>query len=277
MNYIHIWKNRFQKFLDNPKAVLPFLKKRFYYNYIADKQLSCYKDFVFLDYKHTLDDIIDNNKSIVRFGDELFDMLQGIGLYYGNWHQKYSPSLAKRLKEVISSQDPHLLICFNPELILKTKEEFKRDGIPEQYQFWTNSKMFLKDYCHKNIIYGSALCFTPRYNTNLNFQKLKNFFLKKHIIILTSNIKRFKNISLGKTTNLLETPSSNAWQEYDTIKESLLALIHSKNVPSNEILVLVSMGSAAKVLVYDLTQLEITAWDTGQFFDLAFKEFNKIS
>ena len=277
MNYTYIWKNRFQKFLDNPKAVLPFLKKRFYYNYIADKQLSYYKDFTFLDYENTINDIIDNNRSIVRFGDELFDMLQGIGLYYGNWHQKYSPELAKRLKEIISSRDPRILVCFNPGLILKTKEEFKEDGISEQYQFWTNSKMFLKDYYHKDITYGSALCFTPRYNTNLSFQKLKNFFLKKHIIILTSNIDRFKNISLGKTTSFLEAPSSNAWQKYDTIKESLLSLIHSKNVPKNEVLVLVSMGSAAKVLVYDLAQLGITAWDTGQFFDLAFKEINKIS
>ena len=32
-------------------------------------------------------------------------MIQGIGLYYGNWHQKYAPDLAKRLKEIVSSRD----------------------------------------------------------------------------------------------------------------------------------------------------------------------------
>ncbi|MFH1188277.1 MAG: GT-D fold domain-containing glycosyltransferase [bacterium] len=276
MSDICIWKNRLQKFLDNPKALLPFLKKRLHYNRIADKQLPYYKDFKFFDYEHTIDDIITHNKSIVRFGDELFDMLQGIGLYYGNWRQKYSPDLAKRLREVISSRDPRILVCFNPEFILKTKEDFEREGIPEQYQFWTNSKIFLKDYYHKDVIYGSALCFTPRYNTRLDFQKLKYFFLKKHIIILTSGIERFRDVALGRTTELLEAPASDAWQKYDMIKESLLSLIGTKGVSKNEILVLVSMGSAAKVLVFDLTQLGYTAWDTGQFFDLAFREIKKI-
>ena len=45
----------------------------------------------------------------------------------------------------------------------------------------------------------------------------------------------------------------------------------------NEILILISMGSAAKVLVYDLMKLNYTAWDTGQFFDLAFKEIKNLS
>ena len=153
---LYIWKNRFQKFLDNPKAVFPFLKKRLYYNFIADKQLPRYVDFKYLNYEQTIDNIINNNKSIVRFGDELFDMLQGIGLYYGNWRQKYDQKLAEKMKEVISSRNPRMLVCFNPEFILKDKRWFKDRGIPEQYHLWINSKIFLKDYYHKDTIYESS-------------------------------------------------------------------------------------------------------------------------
>lgn len=277
MNHVSVWKNRFQKFLDNPKAVIPFLKKKLYYNFIADQQLPYYADFKYLNYQQTLDNIIDNNRSIVRFGDELFDMLQGIGLYYGDWRQKYTPELAKRMKEVISSSDLRLLVCFNPEFILKTKEEFARDGIAEQYQFWTNSKMFLKDYYHKDVMYGSALCFTPRYNKNIDYGKLKDFFLKKHVVIITSNIQRFRSISLGKTTDFIEAPRSDAWQQYENIKKTALSLIEEKKYPHHEILFLISMGSAAKVLTYDLTKLGFTTWDTGQFFDLAAKEITNLS
>lgn len=273
---VSIWKNRFQKFLDNPKAVVPFFKKKLYYNFIADRQLPYYADFKYLNYQQTLDDIIDNNKSIVRFGDELFDMLQGVGLYYGDWRQKYTPELAARLKEVISSSGPRLLVCFNPELILKTKKEFEQDGIPEQHQFWTNSKMFLKDYYRKDVVYGSALCFTPRYNKNIDYQKLKRFFQTRHIIIITSSIERFHGMLLGKTTDFIEVPKSDAWQQYDSIKKATLVLVEEKKYLKQNVLFLISMGSAAKVLVYDLTKMDYTAWDTGQFFDLAFKEIKKL-
>jgi hypothetical protein len=202
-------------------------------------------------------------------------MLHGIGLYYGNWRQKYDSKLEGRLKEIISSKDPRILVCFNPEFILKTKAEFKVAGIPNEYQFWTNSKMFLKDYYHKDVIYGSALCFNPKYNTHIDYQKLKTFFLTKNVIIIASNIKRFENIKLGKTTDLIEGPASDAWQHYDEIKDSLFAMIQNKNYDKKDILVLASTSTASKILTYDLTKLGYTSWDTGQFFDLAFKEIQK--
>lgn len=271
-----VWKNRYHKFLDNPRAIFAFLKKHLYYVFIADAQLAHYKNFKFYDYKQTINEIIDKNRSIVRFGDELFDMLQGIGLYYNDWHQSYDPLLAQRLKEIISSKDPRILVCFNPEFILKTQEDFSREGIPEQWQFWVNSKIFLKNFYHKDIVYGSALCFTPRYNKHINFHQLKAFFEKKHIVIITSNTHRFKGLRLGKTTDLLEAPQSNAWGHYDTIKNTLFSLLHENSYLPDTTLVLISIGSAAKVLVYDTTLHGYTAWDTGQFFDLASKEIAKM-
>jgi hypothetical protein len=275
MNHFKIWKQRLQKFIDNPYAISPFLKKRLYYNHIADRYIDYYADFKYLNYSETLQEIIYKQKSVVRFGDELFDMLQGIGLYYGDWRQKYDPELSKRLKDIISSRNPNLLICFNPEFILKTKSEFKEAGILDQYQFWTNSKIFLKDYYHPDIVYGSALCFHPRYNKEINFRELKNFFSTKHIYIVTSNITRFQHVKLGTTTTLLEIPASDAWERYDYVKRQLLSLLNT-SPDKSKILVLVSMASAAKVLVYDLVNLGYTAWDTGQFFDLAYQEIEKL-
>ena len=272
MSFSYVWGNRFKKFIDNPQAIIPFIKKRVYYNFIADNQLPYYKDFKYKNYEETIDDLIENNKSLVRFGDELFDMLQGIGLYFGTWRQKYDPLLAEKMKEVISSHDPRLLVAFNPEFILKTKQEFKDVGIPEQYQFWTNSKMFLKDYYHKDMVYGSALCFNPQFNKHINFDKILSFFKRKHIIIVSSRIDRFKNVHLGITTDFIECPESDSWDKYDEIKQKVLSLIEEKGYTEQDTLILMSMSSAGKVLVYELTKRGYTSWDTGQFFDLAFKE-----
>lgn len=273
---LYIWKNRLSKFIDNPMAVWPFLKKRLYFNLVADRYLKYYDTFKFLGYNETIDAAIDGNRSIVRFGDELFDMLQGIGLYFGNWRQRYRPELARRLKEVISSEDARLLICFNPELILKTKKEFREMGIPKEYQFWTNSRVFLKDYYHPHVVYGSALCFHPRYNPDIDFKKLGAYFSSKDVIIVTTATERFKDLSLGKTTAFIEAPASDAWDEYGRMYGAVMAHIEENRLSRQDVLVLISMGSAAKVMVFDLMKDGYVAWDTGQFFDLAAKRIKEL-
>ena len=137
-----------------------------------------------------------------------------------------------------------------------TKNIFK-ELLPQRYYLWQRS--------------------LPQGITRILTTKIQRFFQTKHIIIITSNIERFQSMSLGKTTDFINTPQSDAWQSYKIIKQSLLSLIKEKNFSQNEILILISMGSAAKVLVYDLMKLNYTAWDTGQFFDLAFKEIKNLS
>lgn len=272
-----IWRNRVNKFLDNPLAIFPFLKKRLFYNYIADKQISTYRDCKYLDYDETIHEIVTNNRSIIRFGDELFDMLQGIGLYYGDWYQKYDPDLAKRLREVLNSSDPRILVCFNFEFILKSKKEFKEEGIPEQYQFWTNSKMFLKNYLHPEQVYGSALSFNIQYNPGLDFNKLEKFIENKNVVIITSNIERFKDIKLGKTTDFIDCPASDVWKHYSYIYDKATSIVKEKGYTKENVLFFVSLASTAKILVFDLTKEGYVAWDTGQFFDLAAEKIRKIS
>lgn len=273
MASIEIWKKRYQKFLDNPKAIIPFAVKRLYYNHIADKQLPAYENFKYLDFNETITEIIENNRSIVRFGDELFDMLQGIGLYYGDWRQKYDPALAKRMEEVIQSRNPKLLVCFNPHFILKTKEEFEKMGIPDEYYFWTNSKIFLKNYYHPDQVYGNSHCFTEKYNTNIDYDYILNHMSDKHVILMTSNTARFGDFALGKSTDYIEAPKSDAWDEYDRLFKEVLKI--ATKYQKDELLILISMGSAAKVMTLDLTEIGYTVWDTGQFFDFAFEKFRK--
>lgn len=265
-----IWSNRIKKFQDHPLAIFPFLRKYLYYNHCGDMYISHYKNVHFLTYEQTIDEILYHNKSIVRFGDDVFDFLLGIGLYFNNWRQKYNPSLALRLREVLSSSIPNLLVCFNPEFILKTKIEFEAMGIGEQYHFWTHSRVFLKDYIHSEQSYGSALSFQERYNTNIPYDKLVNHLKTKHLVIVASNISRFNNQQLGITTQYVNAPSSDAWSEYETIMQKVYSCV--VKIPKSDVLVLTSLGPTSKVMVYDLAKVGYTAWDTGQFFDLALKE-----
>ncbi|MCB9819639.1 DUF1792 domain-containing protein [Candidatus Nomurabacteria bacterium] len=267
MRQFIIWRNRFRKFSDYPAAVIPFLKKRLYYNWVADSYLPHYKDVKFLDYQETIKTLLEENKSFVRFGDDVFDMIQGIGLYFNDWRQKYEPDLANRLKEVLASSHPRLLVGFNPELILLTKEEFRKKGIPEEYQYWTHSKIFMKDYINPGQVYGSTLCFQERYNKDIDYGQLLNHLKSKHLVIVASNIQRFDNAALGLSTDYVEGPSSDAWSNYSDILDSVRKVL--RKYPNDKVLVLSSLGPTTKVMTYDLTKEGYTVWDTGQLFDLA--------
>lgn len=256
-----------RKFVDYPLAVVPFLKKRLYYNWVSDSYLTYYKDIKFLNYQETIDTLINQNMSFVRFGDDVFDMLQGIGLYFNGWRQKYEPDLAERLKEVLSSCNPRLLVGFNPEFILLSKRQFKEKGIPKEYQYWTHSKVFMKDYINLGQVYGSALCFQERYNKNINHQQILDHLKTKHLIIVASNTKRFKNAKFGLTTDYVEGPSSDAWSNYKDILSRVSNA--ASQYPKEDVLVLSALGPTTKVMTFDLTKVGYAVWDTGQLFDLA--------
>ncbi|MEZ4103675.1 MAG: GT-D fold domain-containing glycosyltransferase [Candidatus Paceibacterota bacterium] len=267
MSTLYIWKNRLRKFIDHPPALVPFVKKYLYYNQVADSYIDHYKDVRFLNYDETVNEILNNNKSIVRFGDEVFDMLLGVGLYFDNWHQTYHPLLAERLKEVLSSDHPDLLVCFNPEFILKTKAGFEAEGIGEQHHFWTNSKIYLKDYINKDQVYGSALTFHGRYNKGLPYDNLIDHLKTKNLVIVASNTARFQDQQLGLKTFYVEGPSSDAWLQYDQLMKEVRNVVST--LPKADTLIMTSLGPTSKVMTLDLVREGYTVWDTGQFFDLA--------
>lgn len=267
MQQLKVWRNRLHKFYDYPAAIIPFLKKQLYYRWVSDRYIPLYRPVRFLSYDETIKELLTQNCSIVRFGDEVFDMLLGIGLYFNNWRQQYDAALAIRLKEVLASADDRLLVCFNPELILKTKAEMDAEGIGWQHQFWTNSRVYLKDYIHIDRVYGSALSFHERYNLALPYEEIIEHMRHKHLIIVASNTTRFKGQQFGLTTTYIEAPQSDAWSQYDSLLSNVLR--EANKYDKESVLVLASIGPAAKVMVYDLTKAGYTAWDTGQFFDLA--------
>ena len=74
--FMYVAHMTLRKFLDNPISIFPFLKKYMYSRFVADSMIPLYEGHKFLDYAVTLDYAIEKNVTLIRFGDELFDMLQ---------------------------------------------------------------------------------------------------------------------------------------------------------------------------------------------------------
>lgn len=273
-----MWQNRLSKFLDNPLIFLSFVRARFWYRLVADRRSLSYRAVRFLSASETIEEIVNNDRSIIRVGDGTFGYLSGASIYFNDWQFRYDRKFAKNLERVIAKgQTENILFSYPYRFILDTKADFKKRGAENEWPIWVTAKATLRKYVKPGHTYGDALCFHPRYNPEIDFKLLKQYFLTKNIIIITANVARFKDIQLGKSTTLIEAPGSDAWLNYLELENQALDLVNKNNWSSKEVLFMISAAEAAKIMVYDLTKEGYTAWDTGQFFDLAAKEINALN
>ncbi len=272
-----MWKQRLKKFIDNPLFALAFLRTKLQWKPHADDNIKEYSSYIFLSGKDTIAAITSTDRSIIRVGDGTFGYLLGSSIYFNNWHFRYNHTFAKKLEHVMKNgQDNNILFCYPHTFVKKTKAEFESEGIGAEWGIWTPAKIMLRKFLRTDKQYGDSVCFHPRYNSNIDFFAIKKYLNTKHVIIITSNTERFKDIKLGQSTTLIEAPSSDAWQVYEDLEKKGLAAAGALKVPKNEILFMISAAEAAKVMIYDLTKLGYTAWDTGQFFDMAAKEITAL-
>ncbi len=272
-----MWRHRLKKFTDNPLVVFTFARNHLYYTFIADKWSASYDESVFISSEETIAKITSSDTSLIRIGDGTFGYLLGASIYFNNWHFRYNRTFARKLEEALQAgQSENILFCFPHPYILKSRQEFIAEGIAAEWRIWVAAKVLVAKYLRKSRLYGNSFCFHPKHNPNIDFTALKSYLTKKHIIIITSHISRFESISLGQSTSFVEAPASDAWQVYTSLEEQTLAIIKRNDWSPKDVLVLVSAAEAAKVIVYDLTKSGYTAWDTGQFFDLASQEIKNI-
>lgn len=270
-----MWKQRVKKFIDNPFVALSYLRNRLWYRFIADKISSTYRAQVnFISGAETIAKLVEKDTSLIRIGDGTFGYLMGSSIYFNSWQFVFNRAFNKKLREALKQgQGENILFCVPHTFITKSKGQFASEGIKAEWPIWTAAKVMLKDYLIPGHTYGDATCFHPRYNPNINFLALKKYLDTKHVIIATSGLDRFKELHIGKSTTLVEAPSSDAWQVYKQLENAITTKIKELGLAKNETLIMISAAEAAKVMIYNLSNQGYTAWDTGQFFDLAAKEF----
>jgi len=271
-------KERFKKFVDNPLVVFSHLRKYFFWTLIADKASNNYKSFTFLNEIETIEEITSKNISLIRVGDGTFGYLSGSSIYFNNWEFRYNRTFAKKLDLILKNgQNENILLCFPHQFILKTKQKFTKEKIENEWHIWITAKILLGRYLIPGHHYGSSFCFHPKHNPNIDFAALRKYISSKNVIIISSNVDRFADVKLGLSTTLIEAPSSDAWKVYESLEEKTLTTIKNNNWSHSEVLIMVSAAEAAKVIVFNLASAGYTAWDTGQFFDLAAKEFSTLA
>jgi glycosyltransferase family protein len=215
--------------------------------------------------EETLDKIINERCSIARFGDGEFACMNQSRISY---HDP-SKDLAERLKEVISSDLPNLLIglhdCFGSlDCYVPYSKRFFR-----KYMFKKRQKIY--SYLDMNRIYYNA--FFNRCYINFNktdeyyqrcytyFERLKEIWKNRDVVLFESQEARLgvaDDIFDGtkSVSRIIFCPIKNAFKKYNEILSAF-------NDIKADNLVLLALGPTATVLAYDLCKKGYQAVDIG--------------
>lgn len=215
--------------------------------------------------EETLDKIINDKCSISRFGDGEFACMNYSRIAF------HDPSeyLAERLKEVLSSDLPNLLIglpdCFGSlDCYVPYTRKFWR-------KYMSKKRQMTYSFLNMNRVYYNA--FFNRYYLNFNktdkhyqrcsiyIKKLKEIWKNRDVVLFEGHEARLgvgNDILDGakSISRILFCPVRNAFKKYDQI----LSAFDDIN-PDN--LILVSLGPTATVLAYDLCKRGYQAVDFG--------------
>lgn len=221
----------------------------------------------------TLDKILQGRCSISRFGDGEFRIMEGGRINF----QACSPKLALRLREVIASDIPNLLIGLPPCFGVLD------DYLPPVSDFWikwmSRKREMVYSYLDMNRVYNDAF-FTRVYIQNHKtdehykksgdrFEKIKKMWAGRDTVICEGEGTRFGmfNDLLDDATSIsrILCPARNAFDKYDEILSAF-------NDVSTDKLILIALGPTATVLTYDLCNRGHQAIDIGQL-DLDYEWF----
>lgn len=220
-------------------------------------------DISVMSIDETLDELMKTEKSLIRFGDGEFNIMNGYSIAF----QEYNEELARGMKEILlTANQEEMLLCM-PEVFKAFKGEFPLDYNSEI--FWKKEldryADFFQEYCQSKT-YGSAFISRPYiYSKDKTrafdqFKKMKQLFEGKDLLIVEGATSRsgVGNDLFDKANSIkrIICPSHNAFSKIQEIKENILE--HSEGR-----LILLMLGPSAKVLAYQLTQQGYRTLDLG--------------
>lgn len=208
----------------------------------------------------TIDEIVDNKRSIARFGDGEIKLAAGRTISF----QECSPFIKRKMREVLSSDVDGLMIGIAD--IFGKGERY--DDATNSY--WKKHLARFRGVWYKYLIKGKKY-----YNASMTrqyiglrhkaesgeiFEHIKRIWDGRDIVIIEGEMSR-----LGVGNDLLDNarsikrilgPSKQAFSKYDEILKEAEKL-------DKDVLILLALGPAATCLAYDLHRLGYQAVDIG--------------
>ncbi len=226
-----------------------------------------------LGFEDTVKEIICNHKSISRFGDGEFSLMENV---QRQPFQEQNDLLSLRLKEVIASNLDNLLIGipdhygslteYTAEAAFGIRNYLTRETRMQNYKYFSSEKTYYNSYFSRPyVIYADS-----QWNAAKRFNKIKSIWENRDVIIVEGAHSRcgVNNdlLSNVKSIRRILAPATSSFRAYDCLLSSAIA-----NASSDTMFLLV-LGPTASVLSYDLCVQGFQAIDLGHT-DLEYEWF----
>ncbi len=227
-----------------------------------------------LEIEESLRRLINEKKSIARFGDEEFNLIMRTVKY-----QELDPKLCDRLEEILKAKQEHCIIAI-PEVInefnnlTEESEAFWIKNMDKTRETWIKYLNTDMEYCTSNLT-KPYVRHKDRSNSGKYFDILKEVWKDRDVLICEG-----EQTQIGVGNDLLDNaksikriifPSEDVFSKYDEIIERL-------SQESKDTLIIIALGTIAPVLAYDLSNEGYQALDLGNFdieYELYIKNIDK--
>ncbi len=208
-----------------------------------------YKKPKVLSIEDTINKVINENLSVIRFGDGEISLIDGLDLAF----QKYNQDLVKKIEKIIKIKNKKLLICIpgiweNLDTLMKYAYHFNMHHVYRYKHIWNNLISYEETYGDTNMT-RHYLGYKDKSRARENFNKLFSIWENKDVVLIEGEKSRLGvgNDMFDKTKSMkrILCPPENAYDKYEEIKKETLKIEKDK-------LILISLGPTAKVLAYDL-------------------------
>lgn len=208
----------------------------------------------------TLDYVIKNKSSLVRFGDGEVNLMWGLPIPY----QNHDLELANQLKHIVGLESDEKLVVCLPDAF-DDRFVFTWWATPFWKEHMNVYMDFYKELC-KGSWYGSTFISRPyidyedKSKAKGQFEKLKSIWENRDILIVEGITSRsgvgndlFDKV---KSVKRIICPSHNAYSRIEEIQEAVLQYAENR-------LILCMLGPTAKVLAYHLSRKGYQVLDIG--------------
>lgn len=211
----------------------------------------------------TLDYILKNKCSIVRFGDGEVMLAAGNNLDF----QLNSDELMKRMQASMkNTEDSNTLVCFPDFLINSLQKKKVFDNTFWRYRHFYEYRKFWEQLINRSYLYGSAsfsrpyMVFKDSSEIGSYFEKMKKIWEGRDVLLVEGEKARLgvgnDLFDSAKSVKRILCPQSQCFDKYDEILNEIKKY-------STDQLILLSIGPSASIMPRDLTPLGYQVLDIG--------------
>lgn len=222
-----------------------------------------YKSPKMMSRGETLDYVLKNKCSIVRFGDGEIKGAAGDDMGF----QTNSEDLNRRMRDSMTDiSDPNVLVCFPDFLVNSLQKEKIFDNTFWRYRHFYEYRKLWEQLTDHSYLYGSASFSRPYFafkdtsEAGAHFKKIKEIWQGRDVILAEGEKSRLgvgnDLLDGAKSVKRILCPQTQCYDRYDDILNEIKKY-------STDCLVLLSIGPTASIMPRDLAPLGYQALDIG--------------